>query len=70
MRFTNWLAMDRHAFTEAASQAYGLRDFVRMSDNRETALWSELDRACEEFKAELIKRGLWEEFAEDHGMDV
>lgn len=76
MDFTNWLGMDNAALREAASQAFGLKDYVRMTDNRfgafgrESALWIELDTACAQFRAELIKRGLWEGFALEHGMDV
>jgi hypothetical protein len=71
----NWLAQDNAALIEAAEHAFGLREFVRMSANRigeygrEAALWTELDRACDEFRVELIKRDRWEDFADSLGMD-
>jgi hypothetical protein len=76
MDFSNWLAKENRVLVEAAEQAFGLRDFVRMSGNRfgeygrETALWVELDRACGEFRDELVKRGLWEDFASSLGMEA
>ncbi len=70
MDFTNWLSESTRVVIEAAEQAFGLKDFVRMSGNAETTFYAELETACEDFKAELIKRGEWEDFATSLGMDI
>lgn len=68
MDFTNWLCEDDAVIFEAAEQAFGLREFVRMSGNSRTALYSEVSDACNDFRGELVKRGMWERFTQHMGM--
>jgi hypothetical protein len=66
--FTNYIGESNQCLREAAEQAFGLHEYVRMSGNSGTQLFNELGKACEDFKAELVKRNDWERFTERMGM--